>query len=60
MKSEIRVLGIDDSPFDKSTDSTVLLIGTFFRGGNFMDGVLSTTIQRDGDDTTVKIIETKK
>lgn len=56
MKSEIRVLGIDDAPFDR-TDEEVLLIAPFFRGGRLMDGLLSTTIHRDGDDATVKVIE---
>ncbi len=56
MKSEIRVVGIDDTPFDKS-QLAVMLIAPFFRGGRLMDGLLSTQIERDGDDATVKIIE---
>ncbi len=56
MKKEIRVLGFDDAPFEKGQE-TVLVIGTFFRGGEALDGVLSTTVEVDGDDATVKIIE---
>src|SRR3989338_1425053 len=56
MKPEIRILGIDDASFNKEQDD-VLLIGVFFRGGSFLDGVLTTTVRRDGDDATVKIIE---
>lgn len=56
MKQEIRVLGIDDAPHTRE-DKEVLLVGTFFRGGHFMDGVLSTRVERDGDDATAKVIE---
>lgn len=55
MKKEIRVLGLDDAPFEKG-DREVLVIGTFFRGGNWMDGVLSTKAEVDGDDATLKLI----
>lgn len=54
VKPEIRLLGIDDAPFGK-TDKEVLLVGTVFRGGQFLDGVVSTTIAKDGDDATEKI-----
>lgn len=56
MKSEIRLLGIDDAPFSFG-DKTVLVIGTFFRGGDSMDGVLSTEVEIDGEDATLKLIE---
>ena len=56
MKREIRVLGIDDAPFERK-DNEVLLVAPFFRGGRLMDGLLSTKVERDGDDATVKIIE---
>ncbi len=54
VKDEIRVLGIDDAPFDKSMKET-FVIATFFRGGSFIDGVLSTRVAIDGDDATEKI-----
>jgi len=56
MKHEIRVLGIDDASFDKFMDRRTMVIGTFFRGGNFLDGVMSTNITVDGTDSTAKII----
>lgn len=56
MKKEIRVLGLDDAPFEKA-DKEVLVIGTFFRGGDWMDGVMSTKVEIDGEDATVKLIE---
>ncbi len=56
IKKEIRVLGIDDAPFDKR-DNDVIVIATFFRGGNFIDGVLSTKAEVDGSDSTEKLIK---
>lgn len=56
MKREIRLLGFDDTSFDKFQDKEVTVIGTFFRGGNWLDGVLSTRVEVDGDDATVKLI----
>lgn len=56
VKAEIRILGVDDAPFKKS-DDRVLLVGTVFRAGTWLDGVLSTHIDVDGTDATDKIIE---
>lgn len=56
MKKEIRVLGIDDSPFKKFTKGNVLVIGTVFRGGLFLEGVLSTKVRIDGNNSTEKLI----
>ena len=55
IKREIRILGIDDSPFDKFRDRRSLVIGTFFRGGSSIDGVLSTTVAVDGNNATKKL-----
>lgn len=57
IKRELRILGIDDSPHDKHKKGTVLVVGTVFRGGEWLDGVLSTKIRVDGMDATKKIIE---
>ena len=57
MKKEIRILGIDDSPFDKFQDREVLVVGVLYRGGNYLDGVLSTTVEVDGADATLKLME---
>lgn len=62
-KKEIRLLGIDDAPFDKFKDKRTLLIGTFFRGGSSLDGVLSTYVKVDGRDSTgeiAKLVERSK
>jgi uncharacterized protein len=56
IKQEIRILGIDDSPFPSHTTEEVMLVGTIFRAGNWLDGVLSTYIHGDGTDATEKIV----
>lgn len=56
IKKEFRIIGIDDGHFVKSQDS-VIVIGTIFRGGQWMDGVLSTKVEVDGDDSTEKLAE---
>ncbi|MBI2084452.1 MAG: DUF99 family protein [Candidatus Aenigmarchaeota archaeon] len=54
-KSEIRILGFDDSPF-KRTDRKVLVVGVIFRGGSFLDVVLKTQVDVDGLNSTEKLI----
>ena len=60
IKKEIRILGVDDSPFPSHTNEEVMLVGTVFRAGNWLDGVLSTYIHGDGTDGTEKITEMVK
>jgi len=55
LKKEIRVVGIDDSPFNKFKDKDLLVIGVLYRGGQYMDGVMSTRCKVDGVDSTTKI-----
>ena len=57
LKKEMRVIGIDDAPFNKFMKGKVLVIGAVFRGGSWLDGVLSTKVNVDGNDATKKIIE---
>ncbi len=57
LRKEIRIIGIDDASFDKFKDKQTLLLGVIFRGGNFLDGVVSTTIMVDGDDATEKMAQ---
>jgi endonuclease V-like protein UPF0215 family len=57
IKREIRILGIDDAPFPPHTKNKVILIGTIFRGGTWLDGVLRTYISGDGTDSTSNIIK---
>ena len=56
-KKQARILGIDDSYFEKGQTSPVLVIGVLCRGGEYMDKLISTSITPDGIDATQKIIE---
>lgn len=53
IKPQIRILAIDDSPL---INEEVAIIGTFFRGGEQLDGVLRAEIKKDGMDATDVII----
>lgn len=54
LKSEIRILGFDDGPFDFDTKS-VIVVGAISRGGKYTDGILKTDVRVDGTDATEKI-----
>ena len=55
IKQEIRILGVDDAPFKPHTHDPVMVVGTVFRAGIWLDGVLRTYIKCDGTDATEKI-----
>lgn len=55
-KREIRILGIDDSPFKKFKKGNILVIGTIFRGGTLLDGILTTKVSIDGKNSTKKLV----
>jgi len=55
IKSEIRVLGVDDGAFVPHVKGQVPVIGVVFRGGYWLDGVMHTTIAIDGFDATDRI-----
>jgi endonuclease V-like protein UPF0215 family len=57
IKSEIRVMGIDDGPFAPHTKGKVMLVGTVFRGGQWLDGIVRTYVDIDGTDATQRIID---
>ena len=56
IKPEIRILGVDDAPFVPHSREKVMVIGTLFRAGNWLDGVLRTYITVDGNDATTALI----
>ena len=55
IKSEIRVLGVDDGKFTPHTQGYVIVVGVVFRGGCWLDGVMHTRIAIDGFDATEQI-----
>jgi uncharacterized protein len=52
---ELRLLGIDDGPFDRRRRGDVLVVGAIYRGGQFLDGMVATKIRRDGRNATDKL-----
>lgn len=56
VKPEIRVLGVDDGVFVPHRKGLALVVGVVFRGGYWLDGVMSTMVEVDGVDATDKII----
>jgi len=57
VKSEIRILGFDDGAFEPRSKKLVPVIGVIFRGGNFLDGAMTTKVKVDGTDATGKIVK---
>jgi endonuclease V-like protein UPF0215 family len=56
MKSQVRILGIDDSPFrfdDKKTD----VIGVVMRVPSYIEAVMRTEVDIDGTDANGKLVE---
>ena len=51
MKKQIRLLGVDDSPF-RFGEKHVTVIGVVMRGGEYIEGVLRGVVSTDGDDAT--------
>ncbi|MBD3263186.1 DUF99 family protein [Candidatus Woesearchaeota archaeon] len=56
IKKQTRILGIDDCPFKRKNKYTQI-IGTVFRAGEYVDGLLSSKISVDGFNATDKIIQ---
>jgi len=57
IKKEIRILAWDDGPFEFKSKGKDILVGVIFRGGQFLDGLLKTEVDIDGEDATEKIVE---
>jgi len=55
VKTEIRVLGVDDGVFTPHVKGFALIVGVVFRGGYWLDGVMHTRVKVDGLDATRKI-----
>lgn len=55
MKREIRILGLDDTAYSKK-DKSVLVVGVIYRGGSYIDGLLTFNVKKDGSDATEKLI----
>ncbi len=56
MKRQIRILGIDDSPFEFG-DSTALVIGALVRAPSYLESVMKTDVAVDGRDASSKVVD---
>jgi hypothetical protein len=56
MKSQIRLLGVDDGPFSFN-DKYALVVGVVMRGNGYLESVMSTRVYIDGLDSTYALIE---
>ena len=56
IKSQIRILAIDDDKFVPQSKGTVNIIGVVYRGAFLFEGIMQTTITIDGLDATKKIV----
>ncbi|MFQ6107648.1 MAG: DUF99 family protein [Thermoplasmata archaeon] len=56
MKEHVRILGIDDAPFDFS-DRTTEIVGALIRTPNYIEAVMKSEIEVDGRDATNRIID---
>lgn len=56
MKDQVRVLGIDDSPFEFG-DRRSLVVGALVRSPDYLEAVMRTEVAVDGDDATDALAE---
>ena len=56
MKPQVRILGIDDSPF-RFGDKESLVVGALVRAPNYLEAVMRTQVEVDGDDSTERLAE---
>ena len=52
MKRQIRILGVDDAPFEFRKSKRTWLVGVIYRGNLWMEGVIVDSIEVDGLDAT--------
>lgn len=56
VKRGVRFLGIDDGPFTFD-EAAVRVVGVVTRGASYVEGVLTTECQVDGNDATARVVE---
>jgi hypothetical protein len=56
MKHEIRILALDDASYSKE-DKKVFVVGVVYRGGSYIDGLLTFSVRKDGSDATEKLVK---
>lgn len=56
MKAQVRILGIDDSPF-RFKDEKALVVGALIRLPNYLESVMRTEVTVDGTDSTDRLFD---
>ena len=56
MKSGLRVLGLDDGPFQKFRDATTVIVGVIMRLDSYVEGISVRDIKVDGMDCTETVM----
>ena len=56
IKEQSKIIGWDDGPFDFEQEEEVPVVGAITRGGNRLDGVIKTAIEKDGLNGTDRLI----
>ncbi len=56
MKSQVRVLGIDDAPFSFDEDR-VEIVGVVVRLPSYVEGLMVSDVEVDGDDANRRVVE---
>jgi endonuclease V-like protein UPF0215 family len=56
MKDQIRILGIDDSPF-RFGGGKALVVGAVMRAPSYLEGLMRTMVTIDGRDSTERLVE---
>ena len=54
IKKEARIIGLDDGPFSKNQQKTII-VGIITRGGDWFDGMVKCEVSVDGNDATSNI-----
>jgi endonuclease V-like protein UPF0215 family len=52
----VKVVGFDDGPFRRESRGDVLVVGAIYRGGDFLDGMVTTRVRRDGRNATERLV----
>ncbi len=56
MRQGVRVIGIDDGPFERSHRGDVRVVGAIYQGGDRLEGILSGRVRRDGRNATDQLV----
>ncbi len=59
IKKEARIIGVDDGPFNRDSERTLLVL-TVYRMDGYIEGIITGHITTDGDDSAERISELLK